>query len=202
MSYTNTYKLSVVPGGVPLTIHISQYDVGLREYTFQPYTTAGAFAYVAGAEVTLEATKPDGYAVIHECTYNQDGSITYTLQDQLAAKPGKVWSKIVIRDGEDVLGTGTIAWIVDEAGVKDDAIISSSDISEIRRLMGTPIAVTAVENMTDHSKLYLYVGEETGYTAGDWYYWNGEWTSGGAYGSNSSVTVTEDGAGTVTITIS
>lgn len=196
MSYTNTYKLSVVPGGVPLIIHVSQYDAGLREYTFEPYTADGEFEYVSGATVTLEATKPDGFAVIHQCEYASDGIITYTLQDQLAAKAGKVWSKIVIRDGEDVLGTGTIIWDVDAAGVKDDAIASSSDIGEIRQLMGTPIAVTDSENMTDHSKLYLYEGNESGYTAGNWYYWDGEWTSGGAY---ASTTYTDDGQGNITI---
>lgn len=187
---TTTYKLNVTPGGVPLTIHISQYDVGLRQYIFQPYTSEGEFTYVTGATVTLEATKPDGYAVIHECTYNQDGSITYTLQEQLAAVPGRVWSKVVIRDGADVLGTGAVVWIVDNAGVKDGAIISDSDMVGIaaieenfKRLVGTPIAVTTAAGMTDHEKIYLYEGAEEGYVAGDWYYWDGSaWVTGGIYG--------------------
>lgn len=137
---TTTYKLNVTPGGIPLTIHISQYDVGLRQYTFEPYTTVGSFSYVAGATVTLEATKPDGYAVIHDCDYNQDGSITYTVQEQLAAKAGRVWSKIVIRDGADVLGTGAIVWVVDCAGMKDGTIVSTSDISGIRGMIDTAVA--------------------------------------------------------------
>ena len=132
---SNTYKLDITPGGIPLVIHISQYDVGLRQYTFQPFTSVGEFAYVPGATVTLEATKPDGYAVIHNCTYSSDGIITYTLQEQLAAKAGKVWSKVVIRDGVDILGTGAIIWVVDYAGVRDDAIVSDSDVSGIRGLV-------------------------------------------------------------------
>lgn len=190
---TTTYKLNISPGGIPLTIHISQYDVGLREFTFEPFTNVGSFSYVEGATVTLEATKPDGYAVIHACEYNNDGSITYTLQDQLAAVPGRVWSKVVIRDGEDVLGTGAILWVVDYAGVKDGAIISDSDLSglaeieqHLKALVGTPIAVTTAAGMTDHSKIYLYEGSETGYTNGNWYYWNGSaWTSGGPYGGST-----------------
>lgn len=199
---TTTYKLNITPGGVPLTIHISQYDAGLREYTFIPYTSAGEFAYAAGATVTLEATKPDGHAVVQECTYNQDGSISYTLQEQLAAKPGTVWSKIVLRGGEEVLGSGAILWLVDFAGVRDDAIVSDSDLSGLRKLMGTPIAVSTAAEMSDHNKLYVYTGSETGYTAGDWYYWDGTaWVSGGAYGSNSSITITDDGEGNITITM-
>ena len=38
--------------------------------------------------------------------------------------------------------------------------------------------------MTDHNKIYVYTGSETGYTAGNWYYWNGSaWASGGVYNS-------------------
>lgn len=232
---TTTYKLNVTPGGVPLTIHISQYDVGLRQYTFQPYTNVGEFSYVSGATVTLEATKPDGYAVIHSCTYNQDGSITYTVQAQLAAKPGRVWSKVVIRNGNNVLGTGAILWVVDYAGVKDDAIISDSDISALQQWMddvedyaeqadgsaqaaasavslaeaavtsaqeaatqaagyvdqavilgGTPLVAATVSAMSNHDRVYVYTGSESGYTAGNWYYWNGSaWTSGGIYNSSA-----------------
>ena len=37
--------------------------------------------------------------------------------------------------------------------------------------------------MTDESAVYLYTGSETGYTAGNWYYYNDSaWTSGGTYG--------------------
>ncbi len=206
---SNTYKLDITPGGIPLVIHISQYDAGLRQYTFEPYTSVGEFSYVPDAVVTLEATKPDGYMVVQECVYNQDGSITYLLQDQLAAKAGKVRSKIVIRDGSYVLGTGIIIWVVDEAGVTDDAIMSDSDLSglaeferQVISLVGTPIAVTLAEEMNDINKIYLYTGSESGYNNGNWYYWDGiTWVSGGTYGSDSSVTVTDDGAGTVTITI-
>lgn len=207
---TITYKLDITPGGVPLTIHISQYDVGLRQYIFQPYTSVGEFTYVSGTTVTLEATKPDGYAVIHSCEYNQDGSITYTLQEQLAAKAGSVWSKVVIRNGNDVLGTGAVVWMVDNAGVKDNAIISESDIPAIQAaassaslaqaaatqaagyvdqaviLGGTPLVAATVSAMSDHDRVYVYTGSETGYTAGNWYYWTGSsWTSGGIYNSSA-----------------
>lgn len=133
--YQNNYNLNFVPGGVPLTIHISQYDVGTRTFHFTPIAVPGTVTTFTGATATLEATKPDGYAVIQECTYNGDGTIDYTVQEQLAAKAGKVWSKIVLRDGTDVIGTAAIVWIVDKAGVTDDAIVSDSDVSGIRGLV-------------------------------------------------------------------
>ena len=48
---------------------------------------------------------------------------------------------------------------------------------------GSPAPVATVAEMTDESTVYLYTGSETGYTAGDWYYYDGAaWTSGGTYG--------------------
>ena len=48
---------------------------------------------------------------------------------------------------------------------------------------GSPAPVSTVAEMTDESAVYLYTGSETGYTAGNWYFYNGSaWTSGGQYG--------------------
>ena len=56
---------------------------------------------------------------------------------------------------------------------------------------GTPTAAATVADMTDHSKTYVYVGSESGYTAGDWYYWDGSaWTSGGPFQATSIITDT------------
>jgi len=45
-----------------------------------------------------------------------------------------------------------------------------------------PTPVSRASNMTDTSKVYLYIGSESGYNAGHWYYYNGsEWVDGGQY---------------------
>ena len=54
---------------------------------------------------------------------------------------------------------------------------------------GSPTPVETVAEMTDESAVYLYTGSETGYTAGNWYFWNGSaWTSGGTYGGATTST--------------
>ncbi|WLT35552.1 SGNH/GDSL hydrolase family protein [Lactiplantibacillus plantarum] len=51
-------------------------------------------------------------------------------------------------------------------------------------LNGAPKAVSQVSSMTDRTKNYVYIGTESGYTPGNWYYWSGTaWTSGGTYQS-------------------
>ena len=63
-----------------------------------------------------------------------------------------------------------------------------TDVAVIRTQVGaltngSPAPVETVAEMTDESAVYLYTGSETGYTAGNWYFWNGSaWTSGGTYG--------------------
>ena len=54
---------------------------------------------------------------------------------------------------------------------------------------GSPTPVATVAEMTDESAVYLYTGSETGYTAGNWYYYDGTaWTSGGTYGGAATDT--------------
>lgn len=54
----------------------------------------------------------------------------------------------------------------------------------IRDLVGSPLKADTVSEMTDDTKIYIYTGSETGYTAGHWYYYNGSsWEDGGVYNS-------------------
>lgn len=64
--------------------------------------------------------------------------------------------------------------------------ITASQLVELTRTnsYGAPLAAGTAAAMTDTSKVYVYTGNETGYTNGDWYYYNGTaWVSGGAYNS-------------------
>ena len=52
--------------------------------------------------------------------------------------------------------------------------------------VGTPLVASTAAGMTDTSKIYVYTGSETGYTAGNWYYYNGSaWASGGVYNAEA-----------------
>lgn len=199
----STIHVNIVPGGMPVVLHISQDDVGLRQYTFTLYSTQGTWEYVSGASATLEATKPDNHVIVHNCTYNNDGTITYTVQEQLAAVVGRVWSKLVIRDtNSNALGTIAIIWIVDPAGVTDSAIVSDSDISALQeflaefgtinaykadldslRSLATGVNVASTKAaMTNHNIAYVYTGSESGMVTYNWYWYNGsDWVSGGAW---------------------
>lgn len=71
--------------------------------------------------------------------------------------------------------------------LKADKTITDNIQTQVSSLSsGAPKAVSLVGQMTDTTKNYVYTGSETGYTAGNWYYWNGStWTSGGVYQGTS-----------------
>ena len=59
--------------------------------------------------------------------------------------------------------------------------------------VGHAYTAGTVADMTDHDKAYVYLGSESGYTAGNWYYWDDDqsaWVSGGVY--NATALQTDD----------
>lgn len=59
------------------------------------------------------------------------------------------------------------------------------EIEALKSAVGSPLVANTVADMTDTNKVYVYTGSEVGYTAGHWYYFDGEeWADGGVYDSN------------------
>lgn len=76
------------------------------------------------------------------------------------------------------------------SGPRIDAILSraaaggeiDNEIDALKAAVGAPMVANTAAAMTDRTKIYVYTGSETGYTNGNWYYWNGSaWVSGGVY---------------------
>ena len=62
----------------------------------------------------------------------------------------------------------------------------SNQIAALQGAVGSPLVAATAAAMTDHTKIYVYTGSESGKTAGHWYYWNGSaWTDGGVYNSTA-----------------
>lgn len=58
-----------------------------------------------------------------------------------------------------------------------------------KNMVGAPQVAPTVADMTDSDIIYVYTGSETGYTAGNWYYYDGSgWQSGGVYNAVAVVT--------------
>ena len=98
----------------------------------------------------------------------------------------KVWLKsgsqsVTILEPSDVVATVTEN---STAPVQSGAVYNA--IEGVKELIGSPLVASTAAGMTDTDSIYVYTGSETGYTAGNWYYYNGSaWTSGGVYNSTA-----------------
>lgn len=71
--------------------------------------------------------------------------------------------------------------------IEEQSVIAQA-IATIQEIQGgaTPQTVTTVSEMSDTNKIYVYMGSESGYITGNWYYYNkntNQWKSGGQYAS-------------------
>lgn len=84
----------------------------------------------------------------------------------------------VISDNLDLIDSA----IKEEANTNKEYI--DNQIIVTREQLGSPLVAHTVSEMEDETHIYVYVGSETGYTAGNWYYCDGsDWVSGGVYNS-------------------
>jgi len=70
------------------------------------------------------------------------------------------------------------------AAASEEAATQAAE--DVRLFRGAPLVAATAAAMTDHDHIYVYTGSEAGYSAGNWYYWDGSaWTSGGVYNATA-----------------
>jgi len=185
---TREFNLYLHAGhSIPLVINVNQYDQG-EQWLFSLFNSDGTqYVPSSGAIVGI---KSDNLGIINSGTVDSQGRVVINETQQMTAAVGKAVFELLIDDQSH--GTANFVVLV-EPKPGDNADLSETDISMIEQAIeaassikpyGSPLVASTVAGMTDHEKVYVYVGSETGYTSGNWYYWDGSaWTSGGVYNS-------------------
>lgn len=133
-------KLNLIPGGVPPVIHVSQYDTA-EAVSFELWEGTKKFQKPSGATAKIEMTKPDKKGIRKDCTYAADGTIEIGLETQMTCVAGNIRSKIVIYDATGQIGTAAFILSVDPAGLADGAVVSESDLPDLREIYEQATAV-------------------------------------------------------------
>ena len=151
----------------PIPAGVTEMPIG----TFK-YGDKGQLIFAVCAEII------DG-STVSKAWHSDDGIITVVAH--LEPEAG---------GGEDPEETATNAQKI--AQLQTDVAVINTQVGALAN--GSPTPVSTVAEMTDESAVYLYTGSETGYTAGNWYYYDGTaWTSGGTYGGAvTDSTLTQD----------
>ena len=188
----NVYAVvQIAPTGVETYVRLSQNENG-RNLIF---AIAGG-TIPSGSTVTISGTKPDG--VVFSASGSLSGNTaTFTESIQLTAVAG-IWpAKIKVMNSGRTIATGRIRFMIDADTVAPGSVPSDSELEGLvaeaaayaeaakdGAYYGSPLTAATVAEMTDKNRVYVYTGSESGYTSGNWYYWNGStWASGGVYNS-------------------
>lgn len=201
-------------------IYAVQFDKLTRQITAQLTDKGLPWTVPTGALMTIRYSKPDGtqgfYDTLEDGTtaYTISGSaVTFTLAQQALAAAGNVLMQLnFYTAGGEALSSFSFIVTVQPSVLNDAEVVSSDYYNVLTGLLtqfaeqiedldnalragyGAPLKAATVSAMTDHAKIYVYTGSETGYTAGHWYYYNGTaWTDGGVYNAvavNTDTTLT------------
>ncbi len=77
---------------------------------------------------------------------------------------------------------GELAIEVSRATAAEEVL--SAQVNRLQKVVGSPFVANTAASMTNTDRVYVYTGSESGYTAGNWYYYDGSaWVSGGVYNS-------------------
>ena len=89
---SRTFELDMVPGGIPLSIHLSQYDSDVT-LIFQLYASEGTLDIPqSGVTATIRGTKRDGNGISAEAVFSYVDSIptvSVRVTKQMTAIAGK-----------------------------------------------------------------------------------------------------------------
>lgn len=154
----------------------SYYDV--ETITINPDTIE--FSWLLGAAVFVSV----GDLTFAVCIRNieADGRITREFNTTLAT--AKILPGLEVENPEDPS--------------QYSILVQMQNIAErAESYVGAPLTALTEDDMTDTSRIYVYVGEETGYANGHWYYYSDDvWHDGGIYNAVAQLvddTLTEEG---------
>jgi len=128
-------SVDMVPGGIPQTIRISQYDKAMRKFAVRLLMDGVFYTIPSGCTATVSGTKPDGCGFSDACTISGD-TVTVTVSDQMSAVPGDIPCEITLfQEGEGRIASANFFLRVEKAALTSDDIISESSIPVFEKLV-------------------------------------------------------------------
>ena len=172
---TRTYDIDVVPGGIPVKIHLSQYDSDVT-LIFRLYASNGVLD-IPNENVTalIRGTKRDRNGISAEGTFAYiDGvpTVTVRVTKQMTAVDGENIYELILK----AVGTGNITYdlptanfyfIVERAALDLDTIESESEIREIQEIMDRADDIIEAAQISASTQSNLAALTERAETAAD-----------------------------------
>ena len=148
-----TYRVDMIPNGVPLVVHVSQYDTEARTLIFELYKGDVAYEVPAGAVASIAGTKPDKTAFIYPMVID-DNVVSIDLKQQMAIVAGDVLAEIQITNSSGKIGSANFVIRVERGPIDENTVISETDLPIFEQLVSDAQtaaneAQTAAEDAAD-----------------------------------------------------
>ena len=133
---TQSYKIDMTSGAVPIRIKVSQYDVGVRQLVFQLYNLGQALtsSNIGSVSAIVEGTKPDEKGFAYDCTtsFTSEGCfVTVQITEQMTACAGDVVCELVLQANNVRIGSANFILECERAALNDQTDISDTEIPAI-----------------------------------------------------------------------
>ncbi len=157
---TTHHDIDVSPGGVPLLVHVSQYDVASREIVFHLISSSGQLDLPSGVRAEVRGTKPDGNGFSYGCVMS-GADVTVSITEQMCAVAGTVPCELVIYVGTPAteaepasqdfqqLCTATFFLKVKRAALDKDTLGSNSEIRQLVTVIDHTAEIIAAAQLAD-----------------------------------------------------
>lgn len=132
--YTQRNALSIKPGSVPVTVHLSQGDVG-NTIGFYLYN-GGELVYLDGCQVSVHGIRSDGvgFGPYQVSTTANSNYVSFDVTAEMTAVYGAALAEITITRAGATVGTANFAMLV-EQGTFPNGPVYDTDISVYQQIL-------------------------------------------------------------------
>lgn len=159
---TQSYTLSLQPGGVPLRVPCVQGDTSSRDLEFQLTSNGTAASLPTDVTAVIEGTKPDGKSFSVSCLISGD-TVTASLTQQMTALPGDIPCQLTLSDTRSILGTARFILAVAPAAIPADPDLSATELSALYNIRrDTLLALAQMQAIQDSLSVTDWTPEVSG----------------------------------------
>lgn len=149
MALIRRFKLDMVPGGMPLTINVSQYDSDFT-FIFELCASTGTFLIPDGSTARIRGTKLDGTVYSVDAVLDASAkTVTVEGKQQITACAGINIFELTIYNNGLELNTANFILKVERAAADKDSIASDSVIRELVDVIDRTDEIIAAANQAD-----------------------------------------------------
>lgn len=135
MSIVYTNNLDMHSGGVPLIVHLGQYDSDFS-LVFNLYSSVGALTIESGTTAEIRGTKSDGFGYSADATIDiVNKKVTVAGSNQMTAAARQNIFELVLLKNNKVLSSANFILDVEHAALDADTIQDESVLKELNAII-------------------------------------------------------------------